>query len=547
MAMGANPSVSGVSTAHADVLIGGIYVRIDPNAPFDPKAPIDDLPNFIPGADLAGNNLPLPIPADGTKEIQTLTLHLLTDPGITGTVTYHLNNVSHFPGIAMNWPVQTPAVGADLDFGPGAASSDAFKLSTPAIPLNAQTGDTPTKLYVYDYAAQGQLAATVTTAKQVYTIDVLLPQDEDGNGLPDAGWKTPAGTIDSKTIAAAADDTDALSPAANAPAQLGDGFSAFEEYRGFVINGTFERLDPKTRDLFIDADPQIDQTFINAHLPYRLHYIIPGESAGTDLPRFANRIIKRTAPIMDANRTSIPGAQTAGQRGIRLVYTSDPLLYPTQVDSKDPQLLDYPVWQFGINGITWQDGMNIQPFDDTQAVHFATLSANEIRFVEVLARSQTNDTLHISTAAYAASAQPIYNDETGQPVPDCATVQFTAPCDHYFWGSGAISNTIAPQVFPTGDPKPTRFILHSRLTYAGDFYTKYAHACGSTIRTEISQADYAYVRSLVVAHEVGHNLALDHSALCSDIMFGIGGFMPDNTPYPIDYRSYEAGSMRTHK
>ena len=89
---------------------------INPNATFNVSAPVDDLPNFVPGSDLAGNSLPVPTPSDGSKEIQTLTLHLLTDPAITGTVKYQLTNVSSYPGIAMNLPISKGGVGPDLGF-----------------------------------------------------------------------------------------------------------------------------------------------------------------------------------------------------------------------------------------------------------------------------------------------------------------------------------------------------------------------------------------------------------------------------------------------
>jgi hypothetical protein len=548
MTMGANPSVSGLSTAHADVLISGIYVQVNPNTTFDPKVPVDDLPNFVPGADLAGNNLALPVPADGTKEIQTVTLHLLTDPGIAGTVTYHLSNVSHFPGVAMNWPVQNAGVGADLDFGAGAASNDATKQSTPAIPLNAQTGDTTVKLYVYDYGANGQLTATVTTTKQTYTITATLPKDDDGNGLPDAGWKTPFGTVDSTTISAAADDVDALSPSttpnAPTPTQPGDGFSAFEEYRGFVANGAFERLDPKMRDLFIDADQSVDTSFIKTQLPYRLHFIIAGESLAPDVQRGSAGVITRTAPVMDPNRQSVPGAAANGQRGLRLVYQNNDLLYPTDLDTSDGNY--YPSWQFGVLANTWQDGLAIDHIKGLAVVPFATLSPNKIRFVEVLARTETNAAIAISTNAYATSAQPIYKDASGQPVPDCSTAAPGVDCDNYHYNL----NVVGPQVLPS-NANPQRAILHSRLTYPNDYYTKAAFPCGvpqtAQNLTIVSQADFTFLRGLVVGHEVGHYLALDHTSSCGDLMFGGASLMPDSLPYPTKYQPTEITPMRTHQ
>src|SRR5262249_46551136 len=160
---------------------------------------------------------------------------------------------------------------------------------------------------------------------------------------------------------------------------------------------------------------------------------------------------------------------------------------------------------------------------------------------EVFARSESNTIVSIGAAAYAASPQPLYNDDTGQPVPDCATVPSGTPCDRYFYNL----NIVAPQLFPPNGGA-TRFILNSRLTYLGDFYKKLSHACGATNLTVVPQPDYTFLRSVIVAHEVGHYLTLGHTAICSNVMFGSGGLMPDNTPYPTDYKSSEIGSMRTH-
>jgi len=62
----------------------------------------------------------------------------------------------------------------------------------------------------------------------------------------------------------------------------------------------------------------------------------------------------------------------------------------------------------------------------------------------------------------------------------------------------------------------------------------------------VSQSDYAFLWGAVVAHETGHNLTLDHTANCGEIMFGSGGLMPDFLPYRTNYTAAELGAMRTH-
>jgi hypothetical protein len=530
--LSASPVISGLTTAKVDILISGLYLQV--GSTFDPASPVDDQPNFVPGADLTGHNLPIPNPANGTVPIQTVTLHFLTPASTSGTVSYALQNVTSYPGIAMNWPVNNPGTGKDFGFAGGSQSTTvAFDSS----------GDTRTSLYVYDYGAYGELTATITTGNKSYVVRQTIPKtDQYHLGLPDAGWNTVTGHVSANALQSASDDLDA-SP--SGPTQPGDGFSAFEEYRGFVVQGQHERLDPQTRDLFIDADSAIDLSFVIAQLPYRFHYIVSGESKGTDLTRPAGITIARTAPVMDPNRsaaggTTVPGSQTNGQRGLRLVYNTR-LDYPTQLDPNDGTY--YPIWQFGIRGNTWQDQMTIQPLDNSQAVPFATLTPNKIRFIEIFARSQSNGTVHMGGGPNQ-NPQPLYLDDTGQPVPDCSTVSLATPCDRYLSNIGTVVN----ETLPPGNQTPKRFILHSRLTYPGDYYSKLSYqGCGAPNLVEVSQSDYNFLTGVVVAHETGHYLALDHTPNCSEMMFGIGGFMPDYLPYPANYTAAELAAMRTHQ
>lgn len=500
---------------------------------FDPHNPVDDLPLFVPGADINGNNLDL------RNGPQTVQLNILIGRGSSGTFDVHLRDVTHYPGIAMNYPISNPDTNPDIDFG---------NLQTDQIGVAIPHGGSPKvvtiPLQIHDYAGSATIEVTMPYKKTTFTARRRIPLDDDNNGLPDAGWNTPYGHVNTSGMSAT-DDLDAT-PAG--PTQNGDGFSAYEEYRGFFIKGQYERLDPQTRDVFIDADSSINRSFIDANLPYRLHSIDPGDSLGTDLQRGATTIA-RTAAVMDPNRkdpnpngvgTTVPGSQPDGQRAIRLVYTSTD--YPMRLDPNDG--ISYPVWQFGIYGITWQDQMSIDPFVPSQAVLFATLTLNKIRFVEIFDRSQSNGTVHMGGGPNQ-NPQPLYLDDTGQPVPDCfdPNTPAGAPCDRYLTNIGAVLN----ETLPPNNANAVRFILHSRLTYPGDYYSKLSHPfCGATNYVEVSQSDYAFLWGAVAAHETGHNLTVDHTANCSELMFGIGGFMPDNLPYPMNYTAAELGAMRTH-
>lgn len=546
------PSGVTYTTPAMQVMVFAQTIYLSYGQQFDPKKG-DDLLKFLPGSDSNGDSVDL------RTGPQTVYLNIVIGGGSSGTFDLHLRDTTQYPGIAMNYPTTNADVNDDIDLGAG--NQDQTQI---AIPKNGKPKVVQIPLYVHDYGGATTVEVTMPYRKTSYIARRRIPIDDDANGLPDAGWKTAAsGWITSTTLSASTDtDATAVGPGAQ-PVQLGDGFSSYEEYRGFFVQGHHERLDPSKRDLFIDADVDIDRSFVDTKLPYLRHYILPDESFSTDLPRF-NGTIKRTAPVMNPTRsakdaqgnpigTPVPGAQTLGQRALRLVFTSDPLLYATKVDPNDN--LSYPVWQFGIRAITWQDSMGIQPFDESQTtIPWSTVGPNKTRFVEVLARSESNLNIHMG----ATPSQPVYLDESGQPVPDCSTVPAGTPCDRF--SPAGYPGLIFAEFQPAGATSPNRFILHSRLTYSGDYYTKLSFdACGSTTLQEVTQSDYTFYRSLVVGHEVGHNLALDHNSVCGSmpgvvgatIMYGTSPpnprFFGDYLPYPTQYQDFELGLMRTHQ
>lgn len=491
---------------------------------------LDDLPKWIPGGDINGNSLP-----HAATPIQTVDIHVITAPKVRGDVVAEFTQVSRYPGKTMNFPIASTDVSPDMYFGGGSLTTRVTISAS-----STKTADTILRLFVNDYAAQGVLKLTIPNGtKNPFVVYKSLPMSVSGNGLPRAGWNTSCGKAETFMVADASEDFD-TEP--SGPTQAGDGFSAFEEFRGFVVNSQHVRLHPRWRDLFLDVDPQIDQSFLAANLPYTVLYVRPGESKAVDVPRFGG-IVARTAPVMNPNRgaaggTSVPGARADGQRGIRLVYTSAAAIQPKKFDSQSATFED--AWQFGIEGIAWQDQMNIEVHDDTQAEPFLKHSPNEIRFVEVLERTQTNNALHMGASAFASSPQPLYRDANGQVVPDCYTSPpGTTPCDRYRYADSVIVHQLLTS---------TRRILHVVPNYFDDYYTKFAHAqCGTSQMIQLAATDFALLPALVVGHEVGHSLTLDHHGICGGIMYGLGGLMPDNLPFPTRYESYELQLMRTHR
>lgn len=530
------PSGKTYTSPSMSVFVYAQVIYLTYGTSFDPRNPTDDLPRFVPGQDASGNNVDL------RNGPQTVQLNVIIPKGSSGTFNVHLDP-TRYPGIAMNYPISGADTNPDIDFG--GLSTDQNNVP---IPHGGGPKVYSVPLQIHDYAGSATVEVTMPYKKTTFTARRRIPLDDDNNGLPDAGWNTPYGHVNTAGMAATAD----VDSTPAGPTQLGDGFSAYEEYRGFFINGQYERLDPQTRDVFIDADSAINRSFIDAHLPYRLHSVGAGDSLGTDLQRGATPI-PRTAAVMDPNRrdpnpngigTTVPGSQPNGQRAIRLVYTSKD--YPTRLDPNDGNY--HEIWEFGVYGITWQDQMSIEPHDPSQEVLFSALTVNKIRFIEVFARTQSNGTVHMGGGPNQ-NPQPPYLDDAGQPVPDCPNPATPSqpPCDNYLSNIGVV----AYEPLPPANAMPLRQILHSRLTYSGDYYSKLAYpACGTPIgaayQVEVSQSAYAFLWGAVVAHETGHNLAVDHTANCRELMFGTGGFMPDYLPYPTNYTAAELAGIRTH-
>jgi hypothetical protein len=520
MTLSANPSVSGLATAKADLLLGGLYVQVDPNSFFDPKAPVDDLLNFVPGSDLAGKSLPVPTPADGTKEIQTLTLHLLTDPGIKGTVVYQLANVSNYPGIAMNWPTSNAGVGKDLDL-----DRTTHAQSTAGINLDP-SGDTKTSLFVYDYGAYGELTATISTGRKNYTVRVTIPATEEHRtGYADAGWDALADAAaqlyDHVPNTGLAGSIDIDSQPASGPVTLngvtqtlgitGDGLSLYEEYRGFVVRGAHRRLNPARKDLFVRMDAvlqQLDDVFFK--LPLTFHYLddneVVADAAGLQ-------------PLVNPNgqmqgAMTVPGTSPQYALRVRARLVS-PILTDNNVI---PALVvpAYTTWygkHFGLN----EDLDNVANPDQ-----HLNGSPNETRVCDIFMESfgksaifpDANGVLH-STIICSDPAQP--------------------GCD--------VTDTILNAIFPGNDR-----VLNTPIA-AGDHYEEMLRDCnGHEAFYPAEQLED--LKRAVIAHESAHGLNVNHSDFfpsyvpdpCGTLMYSHGNIVP----FPTDYLPIDIVQLRLH-
>ncbi len=186
--------------------------------------------------------------------------------------TFQLHETSHEPGICMNFPLPAAADAdfktADLKFTPPGAK-DAERQEVELPPLGDRPGypSATTEIECLDYGAWSDL--TVTCALEdgrtitghlkndASMIVIPLPKRTAGSHIADA-WKADHG------IAADTpddDDSEKLPAGGKAP---GDGFTLYEEYRGFVENDEYIEGDPTKIDFFVnnhigaDAVPGIE-------------------------------------------------------------------------------------------------------------------------------------------------------------------------------------------------------------------------------------------------------------------------------------------------
>jgi hypothetical protein len=202
---------------------------------------------------------------------------LQTEDGgaVTASVDYfvfELIDTSREPGVCLNFPLNaTPAAGKqaapDLKFAPmGACDADRQKLALPPATDDSTHPHAEARIDCFDFGAWSDLwvTAELTDGRSITghlkgdpsNIMMSLPKRSGGSRIADA-WKEEHGV----TAAADNDDSEKLPSAGKVP---GDGFTLYEEYRGFFEKGKFIEGDPKKIDFFVrnyiggDAQAGID-------------------------------------------------------------------------------------------------------------------------------------------------------------------------------------------------------------------------------------------------------------------------------------------------
>lgn len=289
------PGGKTLTTPAMTVLVYQHSVYVDIDGSFSESNPQDQLPDLIPGSNRDGSSVaPLSMP-------QLINVHVLAGSKSTGSVSLSLENVSQYPGIAMNYPLSSTDTSNDIDFNPGATA-------TRTIPKGKGAHWMTVPLAIRDYAANGTLKVTIPYGKKSYTVSVLIPADKNGNKIADRGWQAENAWINDTGLNPGADEDNTPVMRLNLPndgyGPTGDNLTDFEEYRGFVFFDTHRRTNPFHKDAFVEASDYGDD----------IQYAYP------EMPTSTYRVASTEADAVHAVNTNwqgLPGASLAFPNGHR--------------------------------------------------------------------------------------------------------------------------------------------------------------------------------------------------------------------------------------
>lgn len=166
-------------------------------------------------------------------------------------VDFSLSDVTRWPGRYMNDSLSDTLPDLWFDYyGQSTSGNISWAIGSNGQTATATFNPNPNqtrkefyvKVYCYDYAAWGNISATLrdsTGGTLASSSVVSIPKDADGNKIADAS--------DFNNYQATADDEEG--PSGNS--SKGDGFTIFEEYRGFLVYLSHRRTSVSKKDVFI--------------------------------------------------------------------------------------------------------------------------------------------------------------------------------------------------------------------------------------------------------------------------------------------------------
>jgi len=178
---------------------------------------------------------------------------------------FELADTSREPGVCMNWPspagTNSPPEDSDYDLRfiatvPGAMELSPKKTKAGVRPLPGEDPNLPSAwvlLECFDFGAHANLQVYADLADGRVIVGHMKVGEEKRYLIPIPD--RPLGSLvarkwrdDHKVTGADSEDGD---DQPEGDGQQGDGFSVYEEYRGFRVNGAHVSLDPAVKDLFV--------------------------------------------------------------------------------------------------------------------------------------------------------------------------------------------------------------------------------------------------------------------------------------------------------
>ena len=263
-------------------------IDLDVNGDGDTDDGVDGIVGYLPGEEGGTPKITYNANIEYTAGQQ---MKLITEPADGTAITtavYTVTSCSDEAGFCMNSGALPDT--ADNDYSFQAASEDTEENGT------VSGGKASVNFYCKDYGGYSTVnVALKKGADTVLEIARGIPSDTNpagGNHCADhwPGDKGPGATN------SATDDGD------NQPSGItGDGFTRYQEYRGFIVNGNHTRLDVNTRDLFVYDQDSLGCGYYSSGSGINIKFIRSQEWTGTGFKANDKRIVNN-------NRETAPGS-----------------------------------------------------------------------------------------------------------------------------------------------------------------------------------------------------------------------------------------------